>query len=462
MAEALTSKRIADFSCPIGKQSAYCRDSNVTGLGIKASVGGSKRFILEARLASGSNIRLTIGDVKTWALSDARTEARRLLSIIDQGRDPRQERAEKSAADAAARAQAKQHNAPALEAWGLYIENRSADWSKSYRADHAKVATEGGKIRTRGKRPGESDKTKPGILRALLSRPLNEITPHRVKNWLAIETKKRPTHARVAFGILRAFLNWAAEQEEFSGVARTDACTSKDVKRNLPAKNAKTDCLEREQLALWFAEVKKLPNPQLAAFLQILLLCGPRRNELAALKWADVDMKWRSLTLHDKVEGMRVISMTPYVHLLLSGLQAINNTPPPETRILNGKRIANDLKNWKPSQWVFSSNTSASGHIEDAGSSLERANLAAGLPNVTQHGLRRSFKTLSEWVEVPTGIVAQIMGHKPSATAEKHYTVRPLDLLRMWHTRIEAWMLDEAGIAQPEGIKRPERILKAV
>ena len=38
------------------------------------------------------------------------------------------------------------------------------------------------------------------------------------------------------------------------------------------------------------------------------------------------------------------------------------------------------------------------------------------------------------------------MGHKPSATAEKHYKVRPLDLLRMWHARIEVWTLEQAGI----------------
>lgn len=39
------------------------------------------------------------------------------------------------------------------------------------------------------------------------------------------------------------------------------------------------------------------------------------------------------------------------------------------------------------------------------------------------------------------------MGHKPSATAKKHYTVRPLNLLRMHHERIEAWMLEQAGVA---------------
>jgi hypothetical protein len=47
------------------------------------------------------------------------------------------------------------------------------------------------------------------------------------------------------------------------------------------------------------------------------------------------------------------------------------------------------------------------------------------------------------------------MGHKPSATAEKHYRVRPLDLLRMWHTKIECWILNEAGIEQPAEELRP-------
>ena len=71
---------------------------------------------------------------------------------------------------------------------------------------------------------------------------------------------------------------------------------------------------------------------------------------------------------------------------------------------------------------------------------------AAGLEGLTLHGLRRSFKSLTEWLEVPVGVVAQIQGHKPSATAEKHYTVRPLELLRVHHEKIEAWILEQAGI----------------
>jgi integrase len=92
---------------------------------------------------------------------------------------------------------------------------------------------------------------------------------------------------------------------------------------------------------------------------------------------------------------------------------------------------------------------SESGHLEEPTKAHIAALEAGGLPHVTLHGLRRSFSTLSEWVEVPAGIVAQIQGHKPSAIAEKHYKKRPLDLLRMWHERVEAWILNEAGIPQP-------------
>jgi integrase len=89
---------------------------------------------------------------------------------------------------------------------------------------------------------------------------------------------------------------------------------------------------------------------------------------------------------------------------------------------------------------------SASGHLSDASGPHRTACATVGLDGLTLHGLRRSFGTLSEWLEIPTGVVAQIQGHKPSATAEKHYRRRPLDLLRVHHERMEAWILEQAGI----------------
>jgi len=97
-------------------------------------------------------------------------------------------------------------------------------------------------------------------------------------------------------------------------------------------------------------------------------------------------------------------------------------------------------------EWVFSSITATNGHIEEPRQAHKRALVAAGLPDLSIHGLRRSFGSLAEWTETPAGVVAQIMGQKPSAIAEKHYRRRPLDLLRMWHIKIEAWILEQAAI----------------
>ncbi|WP_425472763.1 hypothetical protein [Tepidimonas sediminis] len=46
------------------------------------------------------------------------------------------------------------------------------------------------------------------------------------------------------------------------------------------------------------------------------------------------------------------------------------------------------------------------------------------------------------------------MGHKPGAIAERHYTVRPLDLLAQWHAKIEGWTLQQAAIEAPARRRR--------
>jgi hypothetical protein len=100
-----------------------------------------------------------------------------------------------------------------------------------------------------------------------------------------------------------------------------------------------------------------------------------------------------------------------------------------------------------------------------------RALSVAGLDHVTLQGLRRTFSSLAEWVEIPHGVVAQIMGHAPNATAEKHYINRPLELLARWHGKYESWILQQAGIDLPRNAtpqqqekpgKTPEPALRLV
>jgi integrase len=92
-----------------------------------------------------------------------------------------------------------------------------------------------------------------------------------------------------------------------------------------------------------------------------------------------------------------------------------NDTPPPEHRILHGKRIRNDLDAWEPSPWVFASKTAASGYLQEPRIAHNRALRDAGLPSITIHGLRRSFGSLSEWCEVPADIEQSHQGEQAPA-----------------------------------------------
>lgn len=444
----LTPDRVNEFVCPPDKDQDFLWDAQTEGLGLRATARG-KKYVFEAKLRDTStgkriSIRIPIGSPRSWDLDRARKHARALRQEVDMGRDPRVVKAEMTAADVAKREQAMIEQAAAIEAWNAYIGARSDSWSPKYRAVHEQMSRVGGGLITRGRREGVGEIKRPGILRPLLELPLNQITRDRVRELIDEVARTRPPTAKLALAILGAFLGWARDSQQYRDQVHQDACER--VGKGLPPAKAKDDCLQREQLKLWFEHVGKLTNPRHSAYLQILLLTGARREEVAGLRWTDVDFQWKSMAIRDKVNGTRTVPLTPYVTELLLGLQLLNNKKPDE-KIL--KRMAARGKTWKPSVWVFSSETAASGRLQEPRIAHNKALEAAGLPSLSIHGLRRSFGTLAEWVECPAGISAQIMGHKPSALAEKHYRRRPLDLLRAWHTKIEGWILNEAGIKQP-------------
>lgn len=439
---SFTAGRVQDFKCPPDKQQAFIWDSITEGLGLRATAG-SKNYVFQGKLA-GQALRIKIGGLDRCTIDDARKEARSLKAQLDKGLDPRQVKAEKVAASVAKREKAKVKQAPALDAWGDYIKARTSKWSERHKFDHESMARLGGEKVTRGRRNNAEGITEAGILRPLLVLPLSAITRDAVAAWLEPEAIKRPTRTRLAVSLLTTFLRWCGNRPEYRDQINPDACQS--IKQELPKQKAKDDCLQREQLALWFDHVRQIPNTTHASYLQCLLLTGARREEMAGLRWADVDFQWNSITICDKVEGERTIPLTPYVASLMQALKRTNETPPNVTEITRRKAKG---EKWQPSEWVFSSASAANGRLQEPRINHNKALTAAGLPDLSIHGLRRSFGTLCEWVEVPAGISAQVMGHKPSATAEKHYRRRPLDLLRMWHTKIEGWILEQAGIEQP-------------
>lgn len=420
--ENFTAERIRSYQCEPGKQQTIHWDAKVPGLGLRVTTSGARTYVFESRLF-GKTLRIKIGDPRSWDLGKARTEAGRLKTLIDQGLDPRELKADAQAAHEAKAAAEAAQAVTVGEAWAIYLEDRRPYWGDRHYQDHIKKAQAGGQSAVRGTRG--RGVTIAGPLFPLMGLKLCELRPPVVEAWAAREGTSRQTSARLAWRLLKGFLSWCAEQPSFAQALEGNPAKTKRARELLGTAGVKQDALQREQLPAWFTAVRQLSNPVTTAYLQTLLLTGARPSEVLEMRWDDVDIRWKGLTIRDKVEGERVIPLTPYVSCLLTSLP-------------------------RRSEWVFSSSITdpekAPKPISKPHQVHDKACGVAGIEGLTLHGLRRSFKSLTEWLECPAGVVAQIMGHKPSATAEKHYTVRPLDLLRVHHERIEAWILRQAGI----------------
>ena len=437
-----TAGRVAGFKCPSDKAQSFLWDVTAPGLGLRATPAGKSAYVFQGEFRQ-KTIRITIGNPDAWSIPQAQEKARELQRLIDEGHDPRELKRDALAATvakkAATTAKAETDKLAALtvgEVWKTYVEERRPFWGALHYRDHVDKAKAGGL--PSGRRGGGKALTKPGPLAALMPLALKDLDQGSIEAWAANEGKTRASSARLAWRLLTVFLTWCGEQSAYASLLPVkNPAKTKKAREALGKAGTKSDVLQREQLAPWFAAVQKIQNPVIAACLQMMLLTGARPGEVLALRWEDVNTQWKGISIRDKVEGTREIPATPYMLHLLAALPRRN-------------------------KWVFPSFTSATGCLTEPNNPHTRACKAAGLEGLTLHGLRRSFKSLTEWLEVPVGVVAQIQGHKPSATAEKHYTVRPLELLRVHHERIEAWILEHAGIVfDPKAASGALRVVAA-
>ena len=422
-AQDLTAGLIERLTCPAGKLQTFMRDAKAPGLRVRATPAsaknphGVKAFVFEAKL-NRQTIRRTIGDVRAWSIEAARNEANRLRVTLDAGTDPREVERDQLAAKAAVKAAANAQAVTVGDVWPRYLiegkPKRKDAFKPRYRADLQAMAAPGGEKKKRGE-----GNTRPGPLYPLLALALSQVNEDALKSWFDREALTGQHQAARALMMFRGFMRWCSAKPEYRALIDRDAGKASAIVEGLPSNTRRTDALEAAQVPGWWTGVEQLNNRTASVYLRALLLTGARREEMAALKWADVDFQWRKLTIADKVEATRVIPLTPYLAQQLATLPRIN-------------------------EFVFAS-TGKAGRIADTRASHAKALQSAGIDSLTIHGLRRSFSLLGESAGAPAGAIAQVMGHKPSATAEG-YRPRSVDALRPYLAQIEAHILEQAGI----------------
>ena len=421
----LTAGRVADFTCPPEKSQAFLWDTDTPTLALRVTPTGRKTYVFEARLR-GNTLRVGIGTVADWSIEQARAKAQDLKRMVDDGIDPREVERQRVADKAAQAAVTAAQSVTVDEVWTRYLAEgkpkRRDTWKAGYKADLEAMAAPGGEKKKRGK-----GLTRPGPLYPLLALPLVQVTEDALTGWYESEAKRSKHQAARALMMFRGFLRWSAARPEYRALVDREAGKAAAIVENLPAMKRRTDALEAAQVPGWWAAVEQLGNRTASVYLRALLLTGARREELAALTWDNVNFRWRKLTLADKVEATRTIPLTQYLAQLLATLP----------KVKDGKGNVNPH--------VFASVTGKLGRIADVRASHAKVLQEAGIEALTIHGLRRSFSLLGEAAGAPAGAIAQVMGHKPSATAEG-YRPRSIDALRPYLEQIEAHILKLAGV----------------
>lgn len=363
----LTAGVIERLTCPTGKMQAFMRDLKAPGLRVRVTAAGAKSYVFEAKL-NRQTIRRTIGDTRAWDIPAARAEANRLRVLLDGGTDPRELERETLAAAAAEDVEAAGRAVTVAAVWLRYVAEggpkRRDEWKPRYVADMAKMVAPGGEKKKRG-----AGLTLPGQLAPLVAMRLCDIDEDRLAAWFKVESRRSRHQATRALMMFRGFLRWCSTEPALRDLVDREAGKAPAIMDNLPEVTKRTDALEAAQVPGWWSGVAQLSNLTASAYLRALVLTGARREEMAALKWSDVDFRWQKLTIADKVGDTRTIPLTAYMAWLLASLP-------------RGKGVDGQL-----SRFVFAS-ASKSGRIADPRSSHEKALQSAGISALTLHGLR--------------------------------------------------------------------------
>lgn len=415
MGVKFTTTRVMKFEPPTDKAQVFHWDED-SPLGVRVTKKGHRAYVFQGRLGD-STPRMTIGDVSVWPLDDARKEARRLQQLCDQGIDPRREKKENKDKNAAFIEGEKNAKLTFGTTFNEYIEANKERWSDSHYKNHLEMIQPGGEKKIRN--PGL---TIPGVMASLLNVALVDINTDLLIQWQNTEASQRPARAALGFRLIRTFINWCAEDDRYSKLISPDVHKRKKLRKAVPNVKARKNSVMREQLKDWFAAVQSIDNPVISVFIQSLIINGPRFNAMVDMRYDMIDFKWDTWQMWDKDDqDYHVLPLTPYVKKLILSLPRKN-------------------------EYVFYSSRAKSGHIVNPYKAYYESLARQSLPRFSPHDLRRSFSSLTEWLSVPEGVSAQIQGHKPSATREKHYKDRSVDLLRMHHLKIEKWILEQAGI----------------
>lgn len=395
MKRKLTTKLIESLPPATGKR-YEARDTLIPGLHLRVSATGGKAWYLSVRV-DRRNRRIKLGTYPALTLSDARQRARDVLRDIDIGTFEK------------GNAGSPEAPVPTLgevipQFIELHAKPRNRDW-KGTKSILTKFA-------------------------ALNSTPIDQIKRADVVRALdAIVAGGAPTRANRALASIKKLMNWCIDRGiiETSPVAALKPPTKEVARERV--------LTETELAACWDATIHE--GFPFEPFLQLLILTGQRRGEVAGMRWSELDLDKAVWTLPAKRTKNASSHIVPLAPLAIDILKSV-------PRFLD-------------SDLVFTTNGKTP--ISGFGRLKERLDVAVGLDaeDWRFHDLRRTMATNMAMMRVQPHIIEAILNHKTgivsgvAAVYNRHaYLDEKREALGQWAKHVEEHVKEQSRTLLPE------------
>jgi integrase len=399
----LTPQQVSALTLPPGKTDALYFDDTVPGLALRVRAGGKKSWVFQYRIGNKQR-RLAFGTASALTPHEARKRAAVLHAEVKLGRDP-----------VGVKSTAK---ARASETFGVILPPFLARQKERLRP-RAFVEVER-HLKTHAKR--------------LHHLPLAEIARRDVAGVLTtVAAQLSGASANRVRSSLSAVFSWcireglldsnpAAWTERRGEVARTRLLTGDELRE------------------IWAA----LRDDAYGDIVQLLVLCGARREEIGGLRWSEIDLAEGVITLPpERTKNHREfeIILSPPALAILKSRPRLTWPDGSSCDLVFG-RGARGFSDW------VGSKADLDGRIE----AVRKARAADAMPAWTLHDIRKLVSTtLHDTLRTAPHIVESILGHvgHKAGTAGRYNLAPYREEKRRALERWAAWVVEIVTGKQP-------------
>lgn len=380
----LTKSVIDKLEAIPGKDQSFYRDETLKGFALRITSSGMKSFVVETRI-NGKVKRVTIGKYGNITAEEARKQAKSLLGSVARGDDPLAEK------------KTKKVNAMTLtQVLNDYLKARK-DLKPRTLNDYHSVLHE--------------------VVPDWLDKPVTKITREMIaKRHAQHGVTNSKARSNNAMRVLRAIFNFAMyEYQTGDGqpIIVVNPVKYLSHTRGWFRVDRKQTVIKPHQLADWYKGVMQLVEGEAYRnallwhdYFLLLLFTGMRKTEAGSLRWEDIDLKSKTMTLQDtKNREVHILPMSDFIYDLL------------ERR-----------SRQKTSEFIFPAD-SKTGYIYEPKKAVLKVVELSGVP-FTLHDLRRTFATIAESLDLPAYALKRLLNHKMSNDVTAGYIMRDAERLR--------------------------------